>query len=266
MKLIFLGTGTSTGVPQMRCKCAVCTSTDPRDKRLRCSALLQTEPGAPYLLIDCGPDFREQMLRHNCPDLAAALLTHSHYDHVGGIDDLRPYCPTAEDGHFPLYCQSNVAEDLRNRVPYCFAKHLYPGVPTFNIHIIKENEVFDVDIQGFKPVEVKALSVIHGKLPILGYRIGKFAYITDCSLMPEKTLEELKGLEVLVINALRHSPHPSHFKLLDALNVISISRPKKAYLTHIGHDMGLTAETEKILPPNVELAYDGLVVDITDTP
>ena len=226
--------------------------------------MIQTEEGAPYILIDCGPDFRGQMLRNGSPELAAALLTHSHYDHVGGIDDLRPYCPTAPDGHFPLYCQPNVADDLRNRIPYCFAEKLYPGVPTFNIHNIRENDEFKVAVPGFNTVEFKALSVIHGKLPILGYKTGSFAYITDCSHLPEKSLEEIKGLDVLVINALRHTSHPTHFKLLEALNVISMTAPKRAYLTHISHDMGLTAEAEKLLPSNVRFAFDGLCIDLNE--
>lgn len=248
----------------MRCSCKACKSTDSRDKRLRASILVQTEPGAPYILIDCGPDFREQMLRNDCPPLAAALLTHSHYDHVGGIDDLRPYCADTPDGHFPVYCQSNVATDLRDRVPYCFAKKLYPGVPTFNLHEVKENIPFTVSIPGFEDVEVTPLGVIHGKLPIIGFKIGRFAYITDCSQMPEETLQQLSGLEVLVINALRIKDHPTHFKLLEALDVIKIAAPKRAYLTHVSHDMGTTEEASRLLPENVEFAYDGLCIEFND--
>ena len=143
-------------------------------------------------------------------------------------------------------------------------KKLYPGVPTFNIHNIRENDEFKVAVPGFNTVEFKALSVIHGKLPILGYKTGSFAYITDCSHLPEKSLEEIKGLDVLVINALRHTSHPTHFKLLEALNVISMTAPKRAYLTHISHDMGLTAEAEKLLPSNVRFAFDGLCIDLNE--
>ncbi len=264
MKLVFLGTGTSTGVPQLRCRCATCTSSDPRDKRLRASVMIQTEEGAPWILIDCGPDFRQQMLNNGSPDLACVLITHTHYDHVGGIDDLRPYCPTAPDGHFPVYCRKDVATDMRNRVPYCFARKLYPGVPTFNIHEIDAPQPFIIEIPGFKPVEVKPLRIMHAALPILGFRIGKLVYITDCSHMPQETLDEIRGAEVLVINALRHTEHPSHINLLQALNVIKETGPAQAYLTHMSHQMGPQAETEKLLPSGTAFAFDGLTVEIND--
>lgn len=264
MKLIFLGTGTSTGVPQMRCRCETCTSSDPRDKRLRASVLLQTEPEAPYILIDCGPDFREQMMRLDCPDIAAALLTHSHYDHVGGIDDLRPYCPTATDGHFPLYCQPNVATDLRERVPYCFAKKLYPGVPTFDIHEVNAGQPFTVEIPGFRNVIAEPIAVMHARLPIIGFKIGKLAYITDCSILPQESLDAIKGVDTLVINALRQEPHMSHQNLSQALSVIKETAPRKAYLTHMSHDMGPMARASALLPPGTAFAFDGLTIGIPD--
>lgn len=253
MKLIFLGTGTSTGVPQIGCNCAVCTSPDPREKRLRASVLVEVRPGC-NLLIDCGPDFREQILRIGSPSLNAVLLTHSHYDHVGGIDDLRPYC---YPDSFPVYCQADVAQDLRERVPYCFREHLYPGVPTFNIHIIKPNEDFTVD-----GVRVIPLPVMHARLPIVGFRIGNLAYITDCLEMPAETLEKIKGVDTLVINALRRAPHMSHMNLEQALEVINAASPRQAYLTHLSHDMGLIDDTTPLLPNNVQIATDGMTITI----
>lgn len=253
MKLTFLGTGTSTGVPQIGCKCEVCTSTDPRDNRLRTSALLHTDSGN-NLLIDCGPDFRMQMLRAGSPSLTAALFTHTHYDHVGGVDDMRPYCA---HGKFNVYCRPDVAEDLRNRVPYCFRKNLYPGVPTFNLHDVDDNTPFYVGDDYIVP-----LPVMHFKMPILGYRVGKLAYITDCKTMLEPTLLLMKGVEVLVINALRIEDHPSHLNLQEALEIINKLQPKRAYLTHISHHMGLHAKVQPTLPQNVFLAYDGLSINI----
>ncbi|MDE6369122.1 MAG: MBL fold metallo-hydrolase [Muribaculaceae bacterium] len=253
MKLTFLGTGTSTGVPQIGCNCAVCTSPDSREKRLRASVLVEVRPDC-HLLIDCGPDFREQMLRIGSPSLNAVLLTHSHYDHVGGIDDLRPYC---YPDSFPVYCQSDVAQDLRERVPYCFSEHLYPGVPTFNIHIIKPNEDFTVD-----NVRVTPLPVMHARLPIVCFRIGNLAYITDCLEMPAETLEKIKGVDTLVINALRRTPHMSHMNLEQALEVIKAAAPRKAYLTHLSHDMGLIDDTTPLLPDHVHIATDGLSITI----
>lgn len=256
MKLTFLGTGTSTGVPQMRCRCATCTSDDPRDKRLRTSALVTLDSGA-NILIDCGPDFRAQMLAAGCPDLAALLVTHSHYDHVGGIDDLRPYCPDAPDGHFPVYCQADVATDLRNRVPYCFAEKLYPGVPTYAIHEISPGQSFRVAGD-----EIIPLPVLHYRLPIVGFRIGGLSYVTDCKTMPASTIELMRGTDTLVINALRHQKHISHLNLREALDVIKEVAPRRAFLTHISHDMGRHAETCSLLPEGVEEAFDGMTAEI----
>ncbi|MCX4263951.1 MAG: MBL fold metallo-hydrolase [Muribaculaceae bacterium] len=265
MILTFLGTGTSTGVPQLRCKCKVCTSADPRDNRLRCSAMLQSDEQAPAVLLDCGPDFREQMLREGSPDLAAVLLTHSHYDHVGGIDDLRPYTHTFPGRHFPVYCRADVAQDLRDRVPYCFRENPYPGVPQFDLRIIKPGDEFVLETgAGNTQLHVEALEIIHGRLPILGYRIGPVAYITDASQIPDDTLQRLKGIDTLVINALRHEEHPSHQNLSHALGVINLTKPRKAYLIHMSHEIGLHEVTVIQLPKNVTLAYDGLKVRINN--
>lgn len=265
MRLTFLGTGTSTGVPQMRCDCATCRSADPRDKRLRASALVETEEGAPAILIDCGPDFRQQMLRLGCPDIAALLITHSHYDHVGGVDDLRPYSYSAPGGRFPVYCLKDVARDLRSRIPYCFTEHPYPGVPQFDIHIIEPMKRFTVTPgEGYRPVEILPLPVMHGRLEILGYRIGPLAYITDASFVPQATLDAIKGVDTLIINALRHDTHPSHLNLNQALDVIKVTRPRQAYLTHMSHQMGLHEQAQKLLPSGCAFAYDGLTVGIAE--
>ncbi len=263
MKLTFLGTGTSTGVPLMRCHCPTCTSSDPHDKRLRTSALLQTEPGAPAILLDCGPDFRQQMLALDSPDLCCALLTHSHYDHVGGIDDLRPYAYFAPGHRFPLYCPPDVEQDLRDRIPYCFREHPYPGVPQFTIVNPVPYVPFTISPgEDFRPVTVTALTVMHGQLPIYGYRIDNMAYITDCLTLPRETMEQIRGLDTLVINALRIEKHATHQNLKEALDVIKESAPRQAYLIHMGHDMGLHRDVAAMLPEGVTMAYDGLTVDI----
>lgn len=254
MKLTILGSGTSTGVPQIGCDCEVCRSAYSFDKRLRTSAIVDVR--GRRFLIDCGPDFREQILRLGSPHLDAALLTHSHYDHVGGIDDLRPYC---KDRNFPIYCRPDVAEDLRNRVPYCFREHPYPGVPQFDLHELTGDAPFTVD-----GIEITPLPVLHYKLPIIGFRIGALAYITDCKTMPAGTLEKIKGVDTLVINALRHETHFSHMNLDEAMAVINETAPRQAFLTHLSHDMGLHREVEATLPDNVKIAYDGLTVDVVE--
>lgn len=253
MELKFLGTGTSTGVPQIGCQCEVCKSTNSKDMRLRASALLSIN--TTNILIDCGPDFRAQMLDNNSPHLDALLITHSHYDHTGGIDDLRPYCKNGKD--FPIYCKDDVAYDLKNRVPYCFVKHPYPGVPSFDIHIINPDEPFYIG-----DIEITPLPVMHYKLPILGFKINNLAYITDARAISDKTINLLKGIDTLVINALRHEEHLSHFNLEQALEVIGIVNPRISYLTHLCHQMGFHDEEEQKLPQNVKIAYDGLAISI----
>lgn len=254
MKLTFLGTGTSTGVPQIGCNCPTCKSEDSRDKRLRCSALLELEGKS--ILIDCGPDLRTQLLTNNITKIDAMLLTHSHYDHVGGIDDMRPFCyRDNQPYHFPTYCQADVADDLRARVPYCFREKIYPGVPTFNIHDIKAGQ--SINVEG---IEVMPVRVWHYKLPILGFKIGNLAYITDAKTLPEETLQTIRGIDTLVINALRPFEHMSHMSLQEALAVIDIVSPRKAYLTHLSHDMPPHSQMQ--LPNGVYLAYDNLQIDI----
>ena len=256
MKLTFLGTGTSTGVPSLRCHCSTCLSTDPRDRRMRSSALLET--GDENLLIDCGPDFYHQMLAyHRFGKIDAALITHTHYDHLGGVDDLRPYC---NDGKFPIYCQPNVAEDLRNRVPYCFVENPYPGVPTFDIRYVEPMQRFSIG-----NVEILPVPIMHAKLLIVGYIFNRrLAYITDAKTIPQETIDALKGIDTLIINALRRNEHHSHMSLDQALGIINLIKPQKAYLIHLAHTMGTHEETSRLLPENVEIAYDGLTIEIPD--
>ena len=247
MKIIFLGTGTSTGNPEIGCTCEVCTSSDPRDWRLRASVLV--EVAGKRLLIDCGPDFRYQMLRARCYHLDAVLLTHEHYDHVGGLDDLRPY---GREKDVAIYTEANVVEAIKTRMPYVFRAHKYPGVPNLVLHTV-----------GLAPFEaagitIQPIRVMHAKLPILGFRIGDFAYLTDLKYLPEEEFAKLEGLEVLVIDALRRGTHLSHEGLEEALVNIARIRPKQAYLTHMCHRIGLHAQIDKQLPPGVHYAYDGL--------
>lgn len=252
MILTFLGTGTSTGVPMIGCHCDTCRSTDPRDKRLRAAAVISA--GGRSILIDCGPDIRTQILSNNIGRLECLLVTHSHYDHVGGIDDLRPYC--YPDG-FDMFCKSDVSKDLHQKVPYCFAEHPYPGAPVLHTRIIEPMRQFEVG--GFS---ILPLPVNHYLIDIVGFRIGNLAYITDAKVVPGCTIDAIKGVDTLVINALRKKEHISHINLSEALGIINIVKPRMAYLTHLSHDMGRHAEVSKELPHNVKLAYDGLTITV----
>lgn len=253
MKLTFLGTGTSTGVPEIGCKCEVCTSGDFRDKRLRSSALLQTSDTT--LLIDCGPDFREQMLRSDVKKIDALLLTHKHYDHLMGIDDLRPY---TRDKELPIYADRETELQIRSFFPYCFGKVKYPGVANIAVNSVDSKSPFKVG-----DIEIVPLRVFHGMFPIMAYRFGKLAYITDMSYIEPGELEKLKGVEVLVINALRYSkPHKTHQTVLEALSIVDCIKPQRTYFTHMMHHIGLHAKISKCLPVGVFLAYDTLEIEI----
>lgn len=251
MEITVLGSGTSKGVPEVDCDCEVCTSTDPRDKRRRASVLVRTH--GLTLLIDPSPDFRAQALDADLSFVDAVIVTHSHYDHVGGIDDLRPFC--CQD-HLPVYVSPDVASDLRRRVDYCFREHVYPGVPTFKLNEIS-NEMFEI-----KGLPVIPIRIMHGKLPIFGFRLGNFAYVTDAKRIPEEEMWKLEDLDVLIVNALRDKPHFAHFSVSEALQLISEVKPKRAWLTHFNHEFGLHAERDKTLPENVHPAYDGLKIII----
>lgn len=251
LEIEFLGTGTSTGVPMLRCLCPVCMSADPRDKRLRTSAIVRYQ-GA-RILIDCGPDFRTQMLRASDDNIDAVLLTHIHFDHVAGLDDLRAYC---FERPMPLYARADVMLDLHQRIPYCFAADPYPGVPHFEEHIVDDQPFL---VEG---VRVEPIPVMHYRLPIYGYRIGPLAYITDAKTIDDAVIERLKGVPLLVINSLRQGQHISHMCLEETLQVISRIKPRRAYLVHMSDRMGLHADSHKLLPQGVELAYDGQIVKV----
>lgn len=250
LRLTFLGTGTSTGVPEVGCPCPVCTSSDARDRRLRVSLLVET--GSTRLLIDCGPDFRIQMLQQPFNRLDAVLLTHEHYDHTGGIDDLRPFC---RFGDIDIYADELTCRHLRERLPYFFREVLYPGVPRLHFHTAEPLKPIYIKKEKVIPVQV-----MHGKLPILGYRIGRLGFVTDMLTAPAETYEAMRGVDILVINALRHHAHPSHQTLTDAIAFAQAIGARDTYLIHMSHDIGLHAETEAQLPPHFHLAYDGLTV------
>lgn len=258
MKLTVLGTGTSCGVPEIGCTGPVCTSTDPHDKRLRCSGIL--DENKVRILIDCGPDFREQMIRFNdFKAIDAVLLTHEHYDHVGGVDDLRPW---NRFRNIPLYADHRTCEHLKQCMPYCFGENLYPGVPKITLTELQSDIPFEVgNLQGDK-VEVYPLRIMHGRMPILGFRIGKMAWITDMLTMPEENYDKLKGLDVLVMNALHIKEHPTHQNLAQALENAKRIGAKETYFIHMSHKMGLHAEVDKSLPQHIHLAYDGLSLTI----
>lgn len=250
MKVTMLGSGTSKGVPEVGCDCRICRSEDVHDKRLRASILVETS--GMRILIDPSADFRQQALREDINTIDAVLITHSHYDHVGGIDDLRPYI----NGKMPVYLRGDVDRDLRRRLDYCFSQHPYPGVPTFDMHVINNEPFF---IKGLK---VTPIEVMHGSIPIYGYRIGDFAYVTDAKTIAPEEMLKLENLKVLILNALRDKPHFAHLTLKEALSVIEELRPDRTYLTHFNHEIGLHDELAKRLPNGVYPGYDGLKIEI----
>ncbi|MEM7186744.1 MAG: MBL fold metallo-hydrolase [Bacteroidota bacterium] len=254
MTVTFLGTGTSQGIPVIGSDHPVCRSEDPRDKRLRVSVLVEWEDAS--VVIDCGPDFRQQMLREQVSRIDGVLLTHEHNDHVAGIDDIRPFCFKQEEVLF--YAHPRVFDALRKRFSYIFeTENKYPGAPTITEMLIDKDTSFD--LCGKKVVPVEAY---HAELPILGFRIGNFTYLTDVKTISEEEIEKIKGTEVLVLNALRETSHHSHLNVEEALELVKKIQPVTTYFTHISHLMGFHAEVEARLPENVHLAYDGLKISV----
>lgn len=253
MKLTFLGTGTSQGIPIIGCKCFVCQSDNPKDKRLRSSVHIEVDNLS--LVIDSGPDFRQQILRENINKLDAILFTHDHKDHTAGLDDVRAF-NYLQKKPMEVYGEAKILETLKREFAYAFAKDRYPGVPRINLNEI-ENNSFYIESQLIEPIRG-----MHQKLPVLGFKIKNVAYITDMNYISEQELEKIKGVDVLIINALRIEKHISHFNLEEALSIIKTSKVKQAYLTHISHALGFYNELSTKLPHNVSLAYDGLIIEV----
>ncbi len=255
MKITFLGTGTSQGIPIIGSTHPVCLSDNPKDKRLRCSAMITWDNNV--YVIDCGPDFRQQMLRENVSKIDGILFTHEHTDHVIGLDDIRPFF-YKEKKDIPLYAEQRVFDALSSRFHYIFdSQNNYPGTPNVLSTVVDSNTLIELKNKNVQPIDI-----IHGNLPILGYRFDGLVYLTDVKTVPEHSFEHLKNIDVLVVNALREEEHFSHFTLDEALAFIEKVKPKKAYLTHISHLLGFHDEVEKNLPSNVYLAYDGLELEL----
>lgn len=252
LKLILLGTGTSQGVPVIGCDCPVCSSDDPRDKRLRSAAFITD--GNTHLVIDAGPDFRQQMLRARIRHLDAILLTHEHNDHVIGLDDVRPF--NFQTGHpMSVYAQPRVAEQVRQRFEYIFGDPI-PGAPRIALLPLDKSTPFYIANIGIQPIEI-----MHGRLPILGFRLGDLTYLTDVKTVSPAEKEKIAGTRYLITSALHHWEHPVHMNLAEALDFVADIAAEKTWLTHVSHQMGLAEEVERQLPPNVALAYDGLEIE-----
>ncbi|PIE84582.1 MAG: hypothetical protein CSA07_00540 [Bacteroidia bacterium] len=256
MRIILTGTGISQGIPVIGCPCEACRSTDPLDKRLRTAALVQE--GDTNVAIDIGPDFRQQMMRAEVTALHAVVITHEHSDHVAGLDDVRPFNFTMRC-EMPLYAEPRVLKALAQRFPYAFAppEQRYPGAAAFDVRPI-QRLLQPLDVAGLPFLPFR---VMHGRLPITGYRVRDFAYITDCSALPEESLAALRGLEVLVLNTLRYRPHPMHLTLAESLAIVERLQPRRAFFTHVSHELG-PHRNVRDLPPNVRIAYDGMVIDL----
>lgn len=256
IELEFLGTGTSTGVPVIGCDCAVCLSDDPRDTRLRASVVIRV--GGVTLLVDTSPDLRYQMLRSGTRHIDAVLFTHMHADHTAGMDEIRRF-NAMQQAWIPAWVPQNAADDLRERFGYAFRGDftVFGMAPDLDLHVIRGTAAFDV-----AGLMVQPVPIMHGRLPVLGYRVGDVAYLTDVKTIPDASRDLLRDLDVLVLTALRRNEHPAHMTLDEAVAAIEELKPHRAYLSHIGHDMGHHAEIAPLLPANVELAIDGMIVTV----
>lgn len=288
MKVTFLGTGTSCGVPMPTCQCEVCTSHDPHDNRLRASVLVETDEGR-QILVDCGPDFRYQAIRAGIRHLDGMLLTHNHFDHLGGFDDLRAY---AYAEPLETYADEIVSRTLLDKWDYVFGPNRYPGTAKFNLHVIRKDSAQEEEylskvqerirtyysprvneMLSLTPVqsldesfflagqEVMPIRLLHGALPILGYRMGRLAYLTDVTCIPESEWPKLEGVDTLILDALRWKEHPTHWSVSQALEAVRRMQPRQTWFTHMSHDIGLHAEVNTQLPADIQLAYDGQVVE-----
>ncbi|MEE4177344.1 MAG: MBL fold metallo-hydrolase [Bacteroides sp.] len=253
MEITVLGTGTSQGVPVVACNCPVCKSMDTKDKRLRTSVLLKK--GESCFVIDAGPDFRQQMLRENVEKLDGVVITHSHKDHIGGLDDVRAF-NWVQKKPMDVYASHQVLRVVEKEFSYAFEEDKYPGVPQINLHPIDSQPFF---IHDLKVIPIKAL---HFKMPVLGFRIGDFSYLTDANAIAPEELDKMRGSRFVIINALRKEKHISHFNLEEAIAILQELAPQRGYLTHISHQMGLHKDIEKELPAHIHLAYDGLKIRV----
>ena len=254
MEVTILGSGTSQGVPVIACDCAVCLSKDSKDKRLRASILFNID--GKNFVVDAGPDFRTQLLRENVQQLSGILFTHEHKDHIAGLDDVRAF-NYKQNRPMDVYCNAAVEQALKREFYYIFENANYPGVPKITLNNITKNR-FELN----NGVEVQPIEVMHYKMPVLGFRLGDFTYITDAKTISEEEVLKVLGTKILIVNALHLSPHISHFNLEEALEFIAHINPEKAYITHISHLFGTHQQIEKLLPPNVFAAYDGMKIKI----
>lgn len=253
MTVTFLGTGTSQGVPIICCECAVCKSNNPKDNRLRSSILIESE--TTKVVIDSGPDFRQQLLRRDLKSLDAVVFTHEHKDHIAGLDEVKAF-NYFNKMRMPVYATERVQSALKREFAYIFSDDKYPGIPEIDLYTVTDEPI------KIKDITLLPIDVVHFKMPVKAYRINNFTYITDANYISDLEKEKIKGSEIIVVNALRREPHLSHFTFNEAINLMEELKPKKAYFTHISHQLGLHNDVSKELPSFIELAYDGLQIEI----